>query len=93
LAKLERCFEILHISVMKVLVCLVSKRYIIKVFVFVKESNQMKIEQTSNLIKVPNRIQGFVNVLVSTVKINSIEIATPSAVARSNHVDKRQQVW
>jgi hypothetical protein len=53
----------------------------------------MKIEQTSNLIKVPNRIiQGYMNAVVSAVKINPQEIATPSAVAGSNHVDKRQQV-
>jgi hypothetical protein len=32
-SKLERCFEILYISVMKILVCLVNKRFIIKVFV------------------------------------------------------------
>jgi hypothetical protein len=52
----------------------------------------MKIEQTSNLIKVPNRIiQGLVNAVVSAVKINSQEIATPSTVARRNHVDKRKQ--
>jgi hypothetical protein len=52
----------------------------------------MKIEKTSNLIKVPNRIiQGFVNAIVSAVKINPQEIATPSAVAKSNYVDKRQQ--
>jgi hypothetical protein len=37
----------------------------------------MKIEQTSNLMKVPNRInQGFVNAVVSAVKINPQEIAT-----------------
>jgi hypothetical protein len=54
---------------------------------------QMEIEQTSNLIKVPNRIiQGFVNAVVSAVKINTQEIATLSAIAGSNHVDKRQQV-
>jgi hypothetical protein len=52
----------------------------------------MKIEQTSNLIKVLNRIiQGFVNAVVSAVKINPQKIATPCAVAKSNHVDKRQQ--
>jgi hypothetical protein len=51
----------------------------------------MKIVQTSNVIKMPNRIiQGFVNAIVSAVKINPQEIATPSTVA--NHVDKRQQV-
>jgi hypothetical protein len=50
----------------------------------------MKIEQTSNLIKVPNRIiQGLVNAVVSAVKINPQEINTSSAEARSNHVDKR----
>jgi hypothetical protein len=40
----------------------------------------MKIEQTSNLIKVPNSIiQGFVNAVVSAVKINPQEIATPES--------------
>jgi hypothetical protein len=54
----------------------------------------MKIVQTSNLIKVPNRIiQEFVNAVVSAVKINPQEIATQSALAKSNHIDKRQQVW
>jgi hypothetical protein len=53
----------------------------------------MKIEQTSNLIKRPSRIiQEFVNAVVGAVKINSQEIATPSAVVRRNHVDKTQQV-
>jgi uracil phosphoribosyltransferase len=53
----------------------------------------MLIEQTSNFIKMPNRImQGLVNAVVSAVKINPQEIATPNAVARSNHVDKRKQV-
>jgi hypothetical protein len=37
----------------------------------------MKIEQTSNLIKVPNRIiQGFVNAIDNAVKINPQVIAT-----------------
>jgi hypothetical protein len=41
----------------------------------------MEIEQTSNLIKVLNRIiQGFVNAVVSAVKISSQEIATSCAV-------------
>jgi hypothetical protein len=52
----------------------------------------MKIEQTSR-INVPNRIiQGHVNAVVKAMKINPQEIATPNAVARSNHVDKRQQI-
>jgi hypothetical protein len=50
----------------------------------------MTIEQTSNLMKVLNRIiQGFLNGVVSAVKINPQEIATPSAVARSNHVENK----
>jgi hypothetical protein len=41
----------------------------------------MKIEQTNNLIKVPNRIiQRFVIAVVSAVKINLQVIETPSAV-------------
>jgi hypothetical protein len=49
----------------------------------------MKIEQTSNLIKVSNRIiQGFVNAVVSVVKVNPQEIAIPSAVSKGNHVNK-----
>jgi hypothetical protein len=53
----------------------------------------LKIEQKSNLIKVLNHIiQGFVNAVASAVKINQQKIATPSAAATSNHVDKRQQV-
>jgi hypothetical protein len=54
----------------------------------------MKIEQTSNLIKLPNRIiQGFVNTVISVMTINPQEIDTLSAVPKRNHVDKRQQVW
>jgi hypothetical protein len=42
----------------------------------------MYVEQTSKLV----------NAVVSAVKINPQDIASLSAVASSNHVDKRQQV-
>jgi hypothetical protein len=44
----------------------------------------MKIEQTSNLIKMPNRIiQGFLNAVSSAVKINPQVIASP--IAEQSH--------
>jgi hypothetical protein len=80
-----------------------QKKHVQKVFVGFKRQKknnclqdpwQIKIEQTSNLIKVPNRIiQGLMNAVVSAVEINPQEIATPNRVAKSNPLDKGQQVW
>jgi hypothetical protein len=45
----------------------------------------MKIEQTSNFIKVPSRIiQGFTNAVDSAVKINPQEIAILSATSTNS---------
>jgi hypothetical protein len=47
----------------------------------------MEIEQTNDLIEVPNRIiQGVVNAVISAVKINPEEIACSRIVAARDHL-------